>query len=161
MVFLAFAESIQLVPDGTLLLHIAIILLMVFVLNRTLFRPINRILEERERRTGESSGEARDILQRVEENISRYERSLREARAEGYRLLEQQRAGALGARQLKINSVREEVEQKIGGGKESIRVQTQDARATLEDEARRVAAEVGANILGRPLGSASQGDARI
>jgi F0F1-type ATP synthase membrane subunit b/b' len=48
MTFVAFAEnSIQLVPDGTLFLHIIIILLMVFVLNATLFKPINRILEER------------------------------------------------------------------------------------------------------------------
>ncbi len=62
MIFLAFAEnSIQLVPDGTLFLHIAIILVMVFVLNHTLFKPINRILEERERRTRGRTGEAREI----------------------------------------------------------------------------------------------------
>jgi len=43
---LGFAEnSIQLVPDGTLLLHILIILVMVYVLNATLFKPINRILQ--------------------------------------------------------------------------------------------------------------------
>jgi len=42
---LGFAEnSIQLVPDGTLLLHILIILVMVYVLNATLFKPINQIL---------------------------------------------------------------------------------------------------------------------
>ena len=63
MTFLAFAEnSIQLVPDGTLILHIVIILVMVFVLNATLFKPINRILEEREKRTRGRSGEAQDIL---------------------------------------------------------------------------------------------------
>ena len=49
---LGFAEnSIQLVPDGTLLLHILIILVMIFVLNATLYKPINRILEAREKRT--------------------------------------------------------------------------------------------------------------
>ena len=91
MTFVAFAEnSIQLVPDGTLFLHIAIILMMVFVLNATLFKPINRILEERERRTRGRSGEAHDILQRVEEKLTHYERALRDARADGYRLMEQQ-----------------------------------------------------------------------
>ena len=55
MVFLALAEnSIQLVPDGTIFLHIALILLMIWVLNRTLFKPVNRILETRERMTGGS-----------------------------------------------------------------------------------------------------------
>ena len=45
---LGFAEnSIQLVPDGTLLLHILIILVMIFVLNATLYKPINRVLAAR------------------------------------------------------------------------------------------------------------------
>ena len=46
--FLAEA-SIQLVPDGTLLLHLLMVAVMVFILNRTLLKPINRILAERER----------------------------------------------------------------------------------------------------------------
>jgi len=38
---LGLAEnSIQLVPDGTLILHVLIILVMVYVLNATLFKPI-------------------------------------------------------------------------------------------------------------------------
>src|SRR5438128_783970 len=114
MISLAFAEnSIQLVPDGTLILHIVIILVMVFILNATLFKPINRILEERERRTRGRLGEAHDILQRVDENLTRYERTLREARAEGYRLLEQQRAEAMTERQAILNTVREEIRQLI------------------------------------------------
>ena len=49
---LGLAEnSIQLVPDGTLILHVLIILVMVYVLNATLFKPINQILAARERRT--------------------------------------------------------------------------------------------------------------
>ncbi len=52
MSFLAFSDSaIQLVPDGTLLFHLALIVVMVVLLNVTLLKPINRILEERERRT--------------------------------------------------------------------------------------------------------------
>ena len=43
MLCLALAEgSIQLVPEGTVFFHIAVIILMVYVLNATLFRPINR-----------------------------------------------------------------------------------------------------------------------
>ena len=41
-------NPIQLVPDGTLLVHVLLILLMVGILNRTLFQPINRILERRD-----------------------------------------------------------------------------------------------------------------
>jgi F-type H+-transporting ATPase subunit b len=155
MTFVALAEnSIQLVPDGTLFLHIAIILLMVFVLNATLFKPINRILEERERRTRGRSGEAQDILQRVEENVTRYERTLREARAEGYRLLEQERASAINERQARLSAVRDEISQSIAGEKAAIQGQVEEARATLEQEARRLAADIGSQILNRPISDA-------
>jgi F-type H+-transporting ATPase subunit b len=152
MISLAFAEnSIQLVPDGTLILHIAIILVMVFVLNATLFKPINRILEERERRTRGRSGEAQDILQRVEEKLAHYEHSLREARTEGYRLMEQQRAEAMSQRQLKLSAVRNEINQLIVEQKDVIRSQTQEVRAVLATDSRRIAAEIGAQILQRPI----------
>lgn len=149
MTILAFAESIQLVPDGTIVLHIAIIITMVFVLNRLLFRPINNILEEREHRTRGRSGEARETIKRVEESLANYENSLRKARAEGYRLLEQKQAEAFGARQQKISLVRQEVEKQIEEEKGVIREQADDARATLEGEAARIAAGISSQILGR------------
>jgi F-type H+-transporting ATPase subunit b len=152
MISLAFAEnSIQLVPDGTLIFHILIILVMVFVLNATLFKPINRILEERERRTRGRSSEAQDILHRVEQKLSHYEHSLREARSEGYRLMEQQRAEAMSERQAKLSAVREEINQFVAEQKNIIRAQTEEARASLASDSKRIAAEVGAQILQRPI----------
>jgi F-type H+-transporting ATPase subunit b len=149
MVLLAFAESIQLVPDGTLVIHIAIIITMVFVLNKVLFRPVNGTLDERENRTRGRSKEAREIIQRVEGSLLRYEDSLRKARAEGYRLLEQQQAKALDERQQKIASVRKDVEEEIGQERGRIQAQADEARVTLEDEARRVAATISSQILRR------------
>jgi F-type H+-transporting ATPase subunit b len=156
MIFLGFAEnSIQLVPDGTLFFHIAIILVMVFVLNRTLFKPINRILEEREKRTRGRSGEARGILQRVEESTANYERTLREARAEGYRLMEQVRAEAMRERQLVLDGVREEVDRLIVAEKEAIAAQIKEARASLASDAMKIAREIGERILHRPISEAA------
>jgi F-type H+-transporting ATPase subunit b len=152
MILLAFAEnSIQLVPDGTLFVHIALILLMVFVLNATLFRPINRILQERERRTRGQLDEARDTLQRVEDKMSAYERSLREARAEGYRLMEQVRAEAMRERQERLNVIRQEIEGSVAQEKDLVHAQAEEARATLDADAVRIASEIGSHILHRPL----------
>jgi F-type H+-transporting ATPase subunit b len=146
---LALAESIQLVPDGTLLVHIAIIITMVFVLNRFLFRPVGRILSEREARTRGRTGEARETINRVKESLSRYENSLRQARAEGYGLLEQQQAAAYGERQRKIAALRQEVEEHIEQQKGEIRAQAEQARGTLRGEAERVAADISSQLLRR------------
>ena len=151
MTALALAESIQLVPDGTIFLHIAIILVMVFLLNRILFRPVNRVLEERESHTRGRSLEARETVKRVEESLSQYERSLRAARAESYQLLERQQSEAAEERRSRIGQVRTEVEGAIDEQKRLIREQSEEARSSLEGEARRVAANISAQILGRPV----------
>lgn len=148
-VFLAFAESIQLVPDGTLFIHIALIILMVFVLNRTLFKPISRVLGERDRRTRGSSNEAHGILRSVDENLARYEQTLKETRAESYRMLEERRAEAIRVRQQRLGAAREEVEHLIDDEKRVIQSQAAEARADLEVEARRAAANIRSHILGR------------
>jgi F-type H+-transporting ATPase subunit b len=149
MRFLAFAESIQLVPDGTLFLHILIILIMVWCLNRILFKPVNRILQEREQHTRGRVREAGDIKQRIAESLSRYENSLREARAYGYRLLEQNQTEALNKRREKIGQIRTEIEEHLRQEKGLIQAQADEARQNLEVEARRIAASVSAQILGR------------
>ena len=148
--FLALAEnSIQLVPDGTLFLHIALIILMVFVLNITLFRPINKVLEEREKHTRGRSGQAQDLLGRVESGLRRYETSLREARLEGYHLLEAQRAEAMSARQAQLGALREELRSLIEEQKSSIQAQTEAAREALAGDAQRMAAEISNQVLRR------------
>lgn len=162
MTLLALAEnSIQLVPDGTLFLHIALILLMVAVLNATLFRPINRILKSREDRTHGRSTEAQGTLRSVEEKLSRYEQSLREARAEGYRFLEQERAQSMQKRQFQIDAAREEVNRLVNEQKRAILKQAEDARATLEQDARRAAREISSQILGRSVGNGTSPSVRV
>ena len=146
---LAFAESIQLIPDGTILIHIVIIISMVFVLNRLLFKPVLRTLSDREARTHGRSDEARETIRKVGENLSRYENSLRQARAEGYGLLEQKQSEANGERQHKVAEVRREVEEYLGQEKNEIQSQAERARATLLGEAERVAADIKAQVLRR------------
>lgn len=149
---LVLAESIQLVPDGTIFLHIAIIIAMVFVLNRILFKPINKILSDRERLTTGNSTEAQVILRRVEDNLSTYERSLKEARAESYRLLEDERTKAINERQSLMRSVRDEVEQIVDNEEKLIESQAAEARVALEEEARRMAVTIKNQVLGRQAG---------
>ena len=149
---LGFAEnSIQLVPDGTLILHVIIILVMVYVLNATLYKPINQILATREKRTRGRSTEAQDILKNVSDKMSDYERSLRQARSEAYALSEAQRAEAMKERQQKLNEMREQLTQSTAQEKEAIYQQADVARATLEVESRRLASEIGSRVLGRSL----------
>src|ERR1700694_3747766 len=145
---LGLAEnSIQLVPDGTLLFHVLLILVMVYVLNATLFKPINRILEAREKRTRGRLTEAEEILRSVSEKLSEYERALRQARGEAYSLAEHERAGAMQARQLKLTEMRQHLAKSIAKEKQAIQRQAEEARVLLEVESHRIAREIGSRVL--------------
>ena len=149
---LGFAEdSIQLVPDGTMFLHILIILVMVYLLNATLFKPINNILAARERRTKGRLSEAEEILRNVSEKLSEYTAELRQARAEAYTHAENERRTALQERQQRLNELRAEVAESVASEKEVIRHQADEARQSLADESHRIAREIGSRLLSRPL----------
>jgi F-type H+-transporting ATPase subunit b len=152
---LGFAEnSIQLVPDGTLILHVLIILVMVYVLNATLFKPINQILAARDRRTKGRLSEAQEILKSVSEQLANYERQLRQARGEAYAFSERERSAAMQERQQKLNEMRARLSESIAQEKKAIERQADEARGTLEVESRRLAREIGARVLSRPISDA-------
>jgi F-type H+-transporting ATPase subunit b len=142
-------SSIQLVPDGTLLLHLAVIVLLVALVNLTLLRPINRILEERERLTGGQLQEAHRAFAAAHAQLKRYEDALREARAEGYRLLELNRSEAMRQRERRINALTQELQALLAGEKAEIARQAEDARRSLILEAERIGLEISSHILGR------------
>ena len=149
---LGLAEnSIQLVPDGTLILHVLIILVMVYVLNATLFKPINKILAARDQRTRGRLSEAQEILKSVSEQLANYERQLRQARGEAYTFSESERGAAMQERQNKLNEMRAHLAESIAQQKEAIQKQADEARGTLDVESRGLAREIGARVLSRPL----------
>jgi F-type H+-transporting ATPase subunit b len=150
---LALAEnSIQLVPDGTLVFHIALICIMVAVLNRTLFKPINQVLEERELRTKGSLSETGALVRRIGEQIQQYESQLRHARSEGYRELEQQKLRSVKEREQKVAALKDELASWTTEEKRKLGEQAEQVRKTLEFESRTVATEIASRLLGRPLG---------
>src|ERR1041385_1732777 len=149
--FLAEA-AIQLVPDGTLLLHLLLVVVMVFVLNRTLLKPINDILAEREKQIASRLKEAEAMAAETDEKLRRYNSALRDARAEGYRLLEKERAGALKEKEEKdekVRQYREEVSKNVATQVEQTRQQEQKVRGELESQAVAVGELISSQILRR------------
>lgn len=146
MVVLAFA-GIQLIPDGTLFIHIALILLMIWILNRTFFRPINKVLALRDKNSGGRNSEALEILKTVRDKNTAFDSAIRETRNEGYKLVEKQRTKAIAKRQKKIETVKEEVETLLTTEKESITEQTTKARGEVASEAKKLAEQISANLL--------------
>lgn len=149
MFLLAFAESIQLFPDGTLFVHIALILLMIWVLNRTFFRPINRILDTRERQKGGAGSEADRILADVAEKEAKLNQAMLGARSEGYALIEKEREAAVEARSRRLADAKTETSQRLADEKRALQEQAATARTEIEAEAEVLADRIAATVLKR------------
>jgi F-type H+-transporting ATPase subunit b len=147
MHLLAFAESIQLFPDGTLFLHVALILVMIWVLNRTLYRPINRILESREKNKGGHSAEAAEILKDAEAKESRYTTELLDARSAGYELIEKEQKAAAATRDERLAEARAGFASTFESGKAELEKNAADAHSVIGVEAEKIADRIAANIL--------------
>lgn len=147
MVLLAFAETVQLLPDLTMFIHIALILTMIWLLNRTFFKPINRILEARERNRGGGPTEAERILNEVADKDAEYSSALLDARNEGYEFIERERREAVGEKASAITSVKQEVAEYLEGELSTLEKQEADAEAEIRVEAEKMADKISANIL--------------
>lgn len=147
MVFLAFAESIQLIPDFSMLIHIVLILLMIWILNRTFFRPINRILLARDDSKGGQFTEAERILNEAANKENNYKNSLLEARNEGYEIIETERTAALKLKQDKISLARQEVASMLETEMAELEMQTSSAKSAIAEEAKQMADKISSNIL--------------
>jgi F-type H+-transporting ATPase subunit b len=151
---LAFAEGGGNIisPDASLLFIIALFLLFVFVMNRLLFRPIGRVLDQRQTLTEGATNEARAAARRYQARLAEYETTIRQARAESYRRLEQERATALEERRRLIEDAKQKSSGEIEQAKSEIKQQAEDARMTLEIESREIAATISRTVLGRTVG---------
>lgn len=148
MHLLALAENpIQLFPDGTIFVHIALILIMIWILNRTLYRPINRVLETRERSKGGHSGEAEAILAEASEKESRYTRELLETRSQGYELIEREQKEAAAARDKKIAEAKAATARAFETARADLDKQAAAVRAEIDTQAEQMADRITADIL--------------
>lgn len=139
-------------PDGTIIFHLVLIIVMVAILNATLLKPINRVLQERERLTTGRLSEAQSVLSNVDQKMREYERQLRDARSEGYALLEHERAALTKDREQKLATLRAEISALLLEEKEKLAAEAQGAQATLAADSQNLAREISQHILRRPVG---------
>jgi len=138
-------------PDATAIVVFLTTLALVWILNRTLFQPVLRVLDERERRTRGFESEARAILAECEHKLSYYEDVLRRTRAEGYRLIEQRRQQALRERDQIVAETKREMTEAVLQAKEQLREQVREAKHHLEADAVRLAQDIIGTVVGRRL----------
>ena len=141
--------SIQLVPDGTLLFHLFLVVVMVYVVNRTLLSPINQILAKREKQIEGRLREAQALAAETEQKLKKYNDALHAARVDGYKLLEKERADGLKEKDEKVRLYREQTSRDVAAQVDMIKRQEQSVKQELETQAASISSLISAQVLRR------------
>jgi len=136
-------------PNLSVLWVIFFVLLLTFVVDRLLLRPVLDVIRKREEAI-ESAGElARRSATEAQAATAEFERKTSAARAEIYREMDEMRRAALGQRAEIVAETRAEAEAAVASAARQLQAEAEDARRRLDAEAQALGAAAAERILGR------------
>jgi F-type H+-transporting ATPase subunit b len=124
---------LNIVPDATVLITFALVWVLVLILSRVFFKPVGRILAERQARLDEARAEADKALAAAQEDLRRIEERLKEARAASDAIWDQAESQSLKEKSRILQDLQAET-----------RAQVEKARRELEREVERLKKELDA-----------------
>ncbi len=140
--------------DASLIPAILIFLMLVIVLNRLLFKPLQRVQAERESRTTGLMKEVQAKLNHQMDLLNEYQATIKAARMESYRQQDRLRTEAMKNRVDILAKARTAGEQMIQNSRVSILSEVEAAKRQLDYEAQGLARGIALAILGRSAAEA-------
>jgi len=136
-------------PDLSVIWVIFFVLLLTVVLDRLLFKPLLRVMAERQR----AITSARELAERSASEarlaVAEFDRKTSEARAELYKQMDEMRRTALDERAAIMSRTRAEAEAEIASASARLQAEAEEARRRLSTDADVLGAAVAERILGR------------
>jgi F-type H+-transporting ATPase subunit b len=137
--------------DYSLGIQIINFILLIFILNRLLYRPLLGMIDKRKQKFAESEAEIRRLQETVEQKMAAYEEKLRQAKMTA---IEQKKEilhqGAEEAKEI-IDAVRAEIPQLMEQFHARMELEIAAARRTLTNQSQRLSVEIAEKVLGRSL----------
>ena len=136
-------------PDLSVLWVIILILVLAAILDRLVFRPVLKVIKQRE----DAVTSARALAERAGEEArnatAEFERKTREARTEIYQQMDEMRRAGLAERAALVETTRREAEQTLATARAELARDVAAARAELDADATALANAAADRILGR------------
>ena len=135
----------------TLLVQLANFLILLVILNYLLFKPVLRVLDEREKLVTESAEMKEKLGQLTAENIEEYERKLLSAKQEAMGIRAAERTAAMASFRETVQKARDLGAQELEEARLEIASEAQRSRETLMTEAQELAGGIAVRLVGRKL----------
>ncbi|MBW2600118.1 MAG: ATP synthase F0 subunit B [Deltaproteobacteria bacterium] len=135
----------------TVWIQMANFLLLIFILNFLLYKPVLKIIERRNKKIEESNEEVMSLDETIERKIAEYEEKIRQARAAA--VAQRDEIEEEGTEQGKVitGKVRDEISKKMEAFKADMQKEVDEAMGVLRDQTRTIAGEISEKVLGRGI----------
>lgn len=141
------------VPDLSVVWVIVFVLLLTALVNYLLFKPITRVIEQRQLAIRSARKLAAESSERARAGASEFERATAAARAKVYAEMDAKRRLALEGRTSLLGQARQEAEQAAHRAAGELEATVRDARARLEADAAALGDAIVRRVLDAPTSS--------
>ena len=126
-----------------------LIILLHFYLKAMFFKPLEKVLHERDEATAGARRRAEESLAKAEEKSRQYEETLRAARNEIYKEQEQQRLAWKAEQDKSVAEAQERTRALVAAEREKLARDTAAAKSTLQADAQVLAGRIADSLLER------------
>jgi len=133
--------------------------LLALILERLFFRPLGRVLKQREEATLGALDRAREESAAAEAKFKEYEAAFQAARQEVYRLRESDRRTGLQEREEMLSSARARAESALKDAQAALHAEAESVKQQLTGITRSLALEVTRTVLGEATPRGPEGGA--
>jgi F-type H+-transporting ATPase subunit b len=137
--------------NWSMLLQMTNFLLLIFILNIVLYKPLLKILDERDKRISETQQKAKNFSEETEKMISIYNEKLQLAKIEAMTQKNNAKKDAAEKANVIIEESRKEAEHHLLEVKHQITQEIETARRELEPELEKMAITIAEQVLGRKV----------
>ncbi len=138
-------------PDVTLLIQMVNFLILLFVLNLILFRPIRKIIRERNQIVDTFNTDISSLTEKAQESMDQFEQKILEARKEGISRVQAMKEEGEEAEAQLIAATNKEVQGKIEEARKKVESEIQGARDQLKVQVQAFSVAVTEKILERSI----------
>jgi F-type H+-transporting ATPase subunit b len=136
-------------PDLSVFWVIAAVLLLAVILNHWLFKPVLRVMAERETAVQSAMQMAQEATAGAKAATAEFDAKLGAARSDLYQQLDKRRKAGEAYRTELMARTRDEVDKTLADARTQLDGQVAQARTTLEHDADQLGREIADKVLGR------------
>ncbi len=138
--------------DWTLFVQMINFLVLLFILNHLLYKPILRILDERKKKISDAEDAVKELERTSEEKLSLYQEQVQAAKIKALSQKEEIKEEGIEAGRRLIDQVKEEADKVFLQAMEKIEKQADMTREALRRQSEEMATAIAEKLLGRSVG---------